>query len=469
MASPKRFAAIDLGASSGRVMVGSFGNGTLEVTEAARFKNGPVMLGDGLHWPVLTLFSEALHGVGAATLDAPIEGIAVDSWAVDYGLLRDGSLLTVPYSYRDARTERGLELVDAVISQPELYARCGLQRMPFTTINQLSVDRERGMLQLADGMLMLPDLFNYWMTGRAAIERTNATTTGMLTLDEQWDLELLGMLGIDPSLLPPMVDSGTAIGSLLPEVKQHYGVRGDPQVYAVGSHDTASAVVAAPLTDDAAYISSGTWSLVGIETPAPIANAEAERANFTNEGGVDGLNRFMKNVMGMWLLSESKRTWEAEGETIELTALLGAAAEYDVEVPVFDPTDDLFYPPGNMPARIREWFVARDIRPPEGKVAITRCILESLAEAYAQVLDDMSRISGRTIRQVNVVGGGSQNSLLCQLTAKRTGVPVYAGPVEASAIGNLLVQARTAGVLQGSLADLRELVSQVYRPRRFDP
>ncbi|GAB2548518.1 rhamnulokinase family protein [Leucobacter ruminantium] len=465
----QRFAAIDLGASSGRVMVGRVGPEELELTEAARFPNRPVMVNDGLHWSVLTLFSEALEAIAAASHEAEISGIAVDSWAVDYGLLRQGSLLSVPYSYRDSRTERGLELVDAVISQPELYARCGLQRMPFTTINQLSVDRERGMLELADTMLMLPDLFNYWMTGRQAIERTNATTTGMMRLDGSWDLELLEMLGIEPSLLPPLIDSGTVVGPLLPGVREHFGVHGDPQVYAVGSHDTASAVVAAPLASGAAFISSGTWSLVGVETAHPITCADAERANFTNEGGVDGRNRFMKNVMGMWLLSESKRAWEAEGEGIELTELLRAAAEHDAEVPVFDATDEIFYAPADMPAAIRGWFAARGIRPPEGKAAITRCILESLADAYARAIADIERISGQRITQVNVVGGGSRNSLLCRLTARRTGVPVYAGPVEASAIGNLLVQARAAGVLSGSLADLRDLVSRVYKPQRYDP
>ena len=469
MTSPTRFAAIDLGASSGRVMIGEVAPDELRVTEAARFANRPVMLGDGLHWSVLSLFSAALDGIAAATQEAPVMGIAVDSWAVDYGLLRRGSLLSVPYSYRDSRTERGLELVDAVISQPELYARCGLQRMPFTTINQLSVDRERGMLELADSMLLLPDLFNYWMTGRAAIERTNASTTGMLALDDSWDIELMGMLGIDPGILPRLVEPGTTIGPLLPQLRDHHGVHGDPQVFTVGSHDTASAVVAAPLAEGAAYISSGTWSLVGIETPEPIASGEAERANFTNEGGVDGRNRFMKNVMGMWLLSESKRTWEADGSSVELPELLSSAASYDREVPIFDPTDDVFYAPGDMPTRIHRWFDERGIEPPEGRVAVTRCILESLAEAYAKTLQDIERIAGMKVTQVNVVGGGSQNSLLCQLTARRTGVPVFAGPIEASAIGNLLVQARAAGVLAGTLEDLRELVSQVYRPKRYDP
>lgn len=464
-----RFAAIDLGATSGRVMIGEVGEGSLRLHEAARFANRPVPLHDGLHWSVLALYNDALAGVAAASQEGPLAGVGVDSWAVDYALLRAGSMLSVPFSYRDARTERGLELIDGLISQPDLFARCGLQRMPFTTVNQLAVDRETGLLQLADRILLLPDLFSYWLTGRMVAERTNASTTGLLALDDTWDADLMGMLGITPSLVADLVEPGTRLGAVSEATREHFGIAGALDVFAVASHDTASAVAATPLVDGAAYISSGTWSLVGIETPAPIATPEAAAANFTNEGGVDGRNRFLKNVMGMWLLSESLRTWQAEGASHSLESLLAEAADYDAEVPIFDTTDDVFYAPGDMPSRIAAWFDERGIRPPSTPVAYTRSILESLAAEYAHTLEDASRISGQKITQINIVGGGSRNTLLSQLTARRTGLPVYAGPVEATALGNVLMQARGGGVLSGDLATLRELVALTHPPQRFAP
>ncbi|GEK79235.1 rhamnulokinase [Agrococcus baldri] len=463
-------AAIDLGATSGRVVRAEVSRTSLRLDEIARFENRPVRVGDGLHWSVLGLYDQAMQGVATASRGGALASVAVDSWAVDYGLLRLGSLLGIPFSYRDDRTMRGLELVDAVIPQPELYARCGLQRMPFTTINQLAVDRERGLLEVADGLLMLPDLFGYWMTGRMVAEATNASTTGLLRLDGTWDAELMARFGIPVSLMAELVEPGTRIGPVDETARTHFGIEGAPDVLAVGSHDTASAVVGVPMGPDAAYISSGTWSLVGIETAAPIATGEALDAQFTNEGGVDGRNRFLKNVMGLWILSESMRTWEAAGERVGLPELLDAAARVDWAVPVFDPVDDTFYPPGNMPARIERWFGERGQRAPRGRAEVVRCILESLAEGYAVTLRDAARISGQRIERVHVVGGGSRNALLCQLTADRTGLPVVAGPVEATAIGNVLVQARTLGAAPDTLEELRELVRAThelieYRPR----
>ncbi len=462
-------AAIDLGATSGRVLRAEVGRDTLRLDEVARFENRPVRIGDGLHWSVLGLYDAALHGVAAASRDAALASVAVDSWAVDYGLLRRGSLLGIPFSYRDDRTAHGLELVDAVIAQPELYARCGLQRMPFTTINQLMVDRERGLLEVADRLLMLPDLFGYWMTGRMVTERTNASTTGLMRLDGAWDVELMERLGIPPSLLAELVHPGESIGPIDAVTRAHFGIEGAPDVLAIGSHDTASAVVAVPMEAGGAYISSGTWSLVGIETPAPIATPEALAASFTNEGGVDGRTRFLKNVMGLWILSEAVRTWQAAGERLGLPELLEAAAAVDWRVPVFDPTDAIFYPPGDMPERIRAWFEDRGERAPRGRAEVVRSILESLAEGYAVTLRDAARISGQPIERVHIVGGGSRNALLCQLTANRTGLPVVAGPVEATAIGNVLVQARALGAAPESLEELRALVRatqslQEYRP-----
>lgn len=465
-------AAIDLGATSGRVVRAEVGRDTLQLDEIARFENRPVRIGDGLHWSVLGLYDGAMRGVATASRDVSLASVAVDSWAVDYALLRRGSLLGIPYSYRDDRTAHGLELVDAVIAQPELYVRCGLQRMPFTTINQLMVDREQGQLELADRLLMLPDLFAFWMTGRAVTERTNASTTGLLHLDGTWDLELMRMLGISASLLAELVDPGTTIGPIDAVARSHFRIEGTPHVLAVGSHDTASAVVAVPMEPGGAYISSGTWSLVGVETASPIATREALDASFTNEGGVDGRTRFLKNVMGLWILTEAVRTWECDGDgdRVALPELLDAAAAVGRRLPVFDPTHTVFYPPGDMPERIRMWFEERGERPPQGRAEVVRCILESLAESYAVTLRDAERISGQRIRRVHVVGGGSRNVLLCQLTADRTGLPVVAGPVEASAIGNVLVQGRALGAAPESLEELRALVRATqplveYTPR----
>ncbi|WP_413317369.1 rhamnulokinase family protein [Agrococcus sp. 1P02AA] len=463
-------AAIDLGATSGRVVRAEVDRTSLRLTEIARFENRPVRVGDGLHWSVLALYDQAMQGVAAASRLGPLASVAVDSWAVDYGLLRRGRLLGIPHSYRDDRTARGLELVDRVIAQPDLYRRCGLQRMPFTTINQLAVDGERGLLEAADRLLMLPDLFGYWMTGEMVMEATNASTTGLMRLGGEWDAELMARFGIPVSLMAPVVEPGTRIGPIDEVARAHFGIQGTPDVLAVGSHDTASAVVGVPMSAGGAYISSGTWSLVGIETSAPIATEEALEAKFTNEGGVDGRTRFLKNLMGLWILSETMRTWEAAGERLSLPALLDAASRVDWRVPVFDPTDEAFYPPGDMPARIASWFEERGQRPPRGHAEVVRCILESLAEGYAVTLRDAERISGQRIERVHVVGGGSRNALLCQLTADRSGLPVLAGPVEASAIGNVLVQARTLGAAPETLEELRELVRAThelveYRPR----
>ena len=303
-------------------------------------------------------------------------------------------------------------------------------------------------------------------------ERTNASTTGLLRLDGAWDLELMERMGVPPSLLAELVDPGAVIGPIDAVTRAHFGVEGAPDVLAIGSHDTASAVVAVPMEAGGAYISSGTWSLVGVETTAPIATREALEASFTNEGGVDGRTRFLKNVMGLWILSEAVRTWQAAGERMGLPELLEAAAAVDWRVPVFDPTDAVFYPPGDMPDRIRAWFEDRGQRPPRGRAEVVRSILESLAEGYAVTLRDATRISGQPIDRVHIVGGGSRNALLCQLTANRTGLPVVAGPVEASAIGNVLVQARALGEAPASLEELRALVRatqslQEYRPHRF--
>ncbi|WP_242494956.1 rhamnulokinase [Nocardioides zhouii] len=459
-------AAVDLGASSGRVMLGEVGHDHLRLRAAARFANGPVPAEDGLHWDVSALHRHALDGLRAAAAAAlgGLVSVGIDSWAVDYGLLRDGRLLAEPFHYRDERRgEAGPRLVHERVPPAELYARTGLQHLPFNTLYQLEADTR---LAEADRVLLVPDLLAYWLTGAEVAERTNASTTGLLSVTSgQWDDELIERLGLPPALLADLVDPGATIGTLLPEVGAAVGAPG-LRVVAVGSHDTASAVVGVPLAgDDAAYISLGTWGLVGLELDAPVLTEAARAANFTHEGGVDGTIRFLTNVMGTWLLSETLRTWDRD----DLRALLEAAADVTGPVTVFDVQDPRFVAPGDMPARIASWCAEHDVAAPADAASLVRSIVESLAAAYAEALQTAATLAGRPVRQVHVVGGGSQNTLLCQALADRTGLPVVAGPVEATALGNVLVQGRAAGAVTGGLAEMRELVRRTQDLRRHEP
>ncbi|ARC57850.1 Rhamnulokinase [Frondihabitans sp. 762G35] len=475
-------AAVDLGATSGRVVVGHVGRDELRLQHVARFPNRPVAVPEedgrlGLHWDLLGLWTAIGDGLGEAVRAAPaLASIGIDSWAVDYGLLRSGRLVGMPYHYRDERTALGVRAAQESLSAKEAYRRTGLAHLPFNTLFQLVADREAGTLGLADRALLVPDLLGRWLTGVDATERTNASTTGLLSaVTRDWDPVLFERLGLPTSLFAPLVDPGTTIGGLLPELGRRIGVARAVPVTTVGSHDTASAVVGVPLVDEgSAYISSGTWSLVGVELDAPIVTEDARAANFTNEGGVDGRVRFLKNISGLWLLSESMRFWDDaatndSARSSDLASLLAAAAEVAGPVAVFDAADDRFTPPGDIPGRIREWCVEHSVRPPETRAEVVRSILESLAAAYASTLDTAERLSGRRITTVHVVGGGSLNELLCRLTADRSGRTVLAGPVEATAIGNVLVQARAAGLVRGSLESLRALVRAAHPPVVYEP
>ncbi|MEQ6897812.1 rhamnulokinase family protein [Microbacterium sp. KR10-403] len=463
-------AAIDLGATSGRVIVGRVGPDTLEARQVARFANTPVPLGDGLHWDVLALYSAALDGLREAVGTAPdIASIGVDSWAVDYALLRDGRLLGAPFHYRDERGERGVSAVHERMPHAELFARNGLQFLPFTTMYQFAAE-DPAVLEVADTALLIPDLIGFWLTGRAVAERTNASTTGLLHGDA-WDDGLIDALGLPGGILPPLVSPGERIGMLRPGVAASLGARPDLPVTAVGSHDTASAVVAVPMdAEHAAYISCGTWGLVGVEVPRPVLSEAALAANFTNEGGVDGRVRLLHNVMGLWVLTETVRGWDRTGTAIDLSTLLAEAAVVDpATVPVFDIEDARFLPPGDMPARIDAWCAEHALRPPRTRPEYARAIVESLAQAFTETVDAAARVSGVDVRTIHIVGGGALNELLCQRVADRSGLAVLAGPVEATALGNLLVQARAAGFVTGSLEALRDLVARTHAPRRYMP
>jgi rhamnulokinase len=406
--------------------------------------------------------------------------VGIDSWAVDYGLLRQGRLLGAPYHYRDERRcADGVARVHDTITPEELYGRTGLQHLPFNTIYQLAA--EGGLLSVADRFLLIPDLLAYWLTGAGAAERTNASTTGLLgAATRSWDTELASRAGIPAGLLPPLIDPGTVVGSTVPSVSGEVGR--SLRVTAVGSHDTASAVVAVPNPGrDFACISCGTWGLAGLELDQPVLTEDAREANFTNEGGVDGRVRFLRNVMGLWLLSESIRTWDRQAtssqRSSELERLLDAAAQIPGPIPVFDGDDPRFLAPGDIPARIDAWFAEHDgspgdgrgARPPRTKPEYVRSIVESLARAFAGTVADAARLAGHPVSVIHLVGGGAQNALLCQATADRSGLPVLAGPVEATAIGNILVQARAQGAITGGLEELRSLVSATFSPVRYNP
>jgi rhamnulokinase len=464
-------AAIDLGATSGRVIVGRFENGRIGMETVGRFPNTPVRTPSGLHWDLMGLHRGALDGLTRAfRADPGIASIGVDSWAVDYALMRGDRMLGVPFHYRDDRTAAGVEAVHAVAPFAELYRRNGLQFLPFNSLYQLAAEGD--LLHLADGLLLVPDLFGWMLTGARVAERTNASTTGLLDVrSREWDAELAERLGVPVGILPRLVDPGAEIGRLLPHVASEIGAPEAVPVVAVGSHDTASAVVAVPMeAARAAYISCGTWGLVGVETEQPVLTDAAREANFTNEGGVDGRVRFLHNVMGLWLLSETVRTWEAEsGRGIDLPDLLKQAAHVPAPEAVFDANDPVFLAPGDMPGRIADWLRARGLPVPQSRAEFARVIVESLADAFAQAVHTAAELSGVPVETIHVVGGGALNTLLCRRLADRSGLPVLAGPVEATAIGNLLVQARAAGLVTGDLEALRAAVAAAFEPVRYEP
>lgn len=465
-----RVAAVDLGASSGRVMAGLIGPGKLDLTEVHRFWNGPVRLGDRLHWDVLHLYREQLTGLAAA---GPVDSVGIDSWAVDYGLLdRDGRLLGNPVHYRDGRTDGVAAEVLHRIPADRLFAITGLQQLPFNTIYQLAAET---LLDRADKLLLIPDLLGYWLTGRIGAERTNASTTQLYDVTSRaWSPEIARHLGVPAGLLPQLREPGEVIGPLLPSVAADAGLDRGLTVIAVGSHDTASSVVAVPAESGArfGYISSGTWSLAGLELDAPVLTEAARQANFTNETGLDGTTRFLRNVMGLWLLQECLRSWRSAGtdrSKAALDSLLSAARQEPAFRALVDPDDPTFLAPGNMPERIAEYCERTGRQPPRTPPAVVRCVLESLAVAYRRTLRQAQELSGQDLEVIHIIGGGSQNDLLCQLTADACGLPVLAGPVEASALGNILVQARTLGEPLPDLAAMRTLVRATHQLRRYHP
>jgi rhamnulokinase len=466
-------AAVDLGASSGRVMAARVGGGRLELREVNRFANRPVRVGATLHWDVLSLYAGVLDGLRVAGREhGRLDGVGIDSWAVDVGLLDDdGALLGNPVHYRDARHATAVPSVHAAVPPAELYRVTGLQHLPFNTVFQLAARRGTAQLAAARRALLVPDLLAYWLTGAVGAEVTNASTTGLLDVTtRQWAEELIDRLELSRDLFPPLRQPGERLGELTPDVLAETGLAGPLPVTAVGSHDTASAVVGVPAGDERfAYVSCGTWSLVGVELDAPVLTEPSRVAGFTNELGVDGTVRYLRNVMGLWLLQQTLRTWSAAGLPADLPELLSAAAAVPAFTAVVDPDDARFLPPGDMPARIAARCAETGQTPPQSQAETVRCILDSLALAYRRTVRRAVELSGRDVDVVHLVGGGARNELLCQLTADACALPVLAGPVEAAALGNVLVQARAGGALGGGLAELRALLRATQQVRTYRP
>jgi rhamnulokinase len=464
--------AVDLGAQSGRVAVGHLDGERLAVSEVHRFENVPVTAHGILHWDVLRLFGDVVAGLRAAGQEGPVDSVGVDSWAVDFGLLdRHGRLLGNPVHYRDRRRAAAHEDVLALVPGRELYERTGIQILPINTLNELAAlaAEHDPALEAAETLLLIPDLMHYWLGGRPVAERTNATTTQCFDPhDGRWAADLLGRLGLPARLFPQVVPPGTPLGPLDPGVVGHTGLAG-AAVIAPATHDTASAVAAVPFRDPrSVYISAGTWSLVGLELNAPLIDDRTFAANLTNEGGVAGTTRLLRNVTGLWLLHECRRAWALEERHLGFDELVALAGESPPLHSLIDPDDPRFASPGDMPGRIREFCAESGQPEPVEPGAVARCVLESLALGHAQAIRQLEEITGSTPPEVHVVGGGAQNDLLCRWTASAAGLPVLAGPVEAAAIGNLLVQALALGEL-ASIAQARELVHASFVPTVYEP
>lgn len=471
MSAAADFLAIDLGAESGRALSASFDGERVSLREAHRFPNVPVRVAGSLHWDVLRIFDEIKHALRKAAAGSErLESMGLDTWGVDFALLdRDGKLVSNPYHYRDARTDGVAGKAERRVSREEMYRATGIQFLPFNTVYQLLAMEGSPLLEAADGMVMIPDLFAYWLTGERACEYTVATTTGLHGLEEDgWSLDLIRKLGLPAGIFPEIIPPGTRLGTLMPEVADEARLPGLPFT-SVASHDTASAVVAVPAEgEDFAYISSGTWSLVGLETREPVVNEEARRWNFTNEGGFGGTNRFLKNVMGLWILQECRRQWATEGREYSYEQLARIAETADPSTSFVDPDHYSFLAPGGMPGRINDFLSSTGQRPMHEPGEVARCVLESLALKYRWVIEKAESASGRRATMIHVVGGGCRNELLCKLTAEATGRRVLAGPDEATGMGNALVQAYGLGYL-ASLREMRQVVRNSVELREYEP
>ncbi|MBV9443926.1 MAG: rhamnulokinase [Acidobacteriaceae bacterium] len=469
----RHYLALDLGAESGRAILSTLEGGKIELNELHRFPNTPVHLHTGTYWDTLRLFHEICEGIraGAKAVDE-LDGIAVDTWGVDFGLLgSDGELLHSPRHYRDSRNVGISQRVFETVPRSEVFRQTGIQIMEINSLYQLyALQRDSpDLVGIATKLLFMPDLFNYFLTGTYAAERTIASTSQMYNpVRKKFATDMLRKLGIPGGFFPELIDPGAELGPVLPAIADRCGLDHETSVFTTASHDTASAVAAVPATDSEnwCYISSGTWSLMGVELRAPVIDDSSLAANFTNEVGVDGSIRFLKNIAGLWLLQECRRAWAKAGEEYTYSELMERCAASPATQTILDL--DQFASPGDHPRRICEFCERTGQEVPQDPGAITRVILQSLAARYREVLESLESLTGRKIEVIHIVGGGSRNRILNQLAADYTGRRVIAGPAEATAAGNALVQAMGSGAVN-SLDEIRAVVRQSFELEEFVP
>ena len=475
MADVKRYIAVDLGAESGRVMLGTVSEDQVLLDEIHRFGNGPIEQDGSLRWDFHRLLNEIKAGIGKAAkaADNQVAGIGVDSWGVDFGLLdADGKLVENPYHYRDSRTNGMTEKAFELISKRDIYENTGLQFLPFNSVYQLLALRlsNPATLAKAKSLVFIADLFSYFLCGKVFAEYSLASTSQFMDMRTgTWSKEILDKLSLPMDIMPEIVESGTVLGPLTSEIAKEIGCEPIP-VIAIGSHDTASAVVAVPAVGDAdwAYLSSGTWSLMGIEVPKAIINDKTFAYDFTNEGGVENTIRLLKNIMGLWPIQECRRQWQREGTDLSYAEITAMAQKAEPFTRRIDVDDSGFLAPGDMPQRINTYLSETGQEPIDDKGQMIRTVLESLALKYRSVMEAMEDVAGKRIDVLHIVGGGIQNELLCQFTANALGKKVITGPVEATASGNILMQARAAGQIK-SLAEAREILRNSFELKEYEP
>lgn len=468
----KTVLAFDLGASSGRAILGNMEDGKITLREVHRFENNGVRVCGTLYWDILYLFDQIKRGITAAKLAGGFDSIGIDTWGVDFGLLgHDGQLLSNPVHYRDSRTDGIMEQAFEIMDKDTIYAHTGTQFMNFNTLFQLFYLQKNKpeLLEQADKLLFIPDLLAYFLTGEKKSEYTIASTSQMLNAQTgTWDAELLEKLGIPTHILCDIIQPGTQYGMLSEDICEELGVPSVP-VVAVGAHDTASAVASVPTqADDFVYISCGTWSLFGTELPSANLSPEGSALHYTNEGGVNSTIRYLTNIMGLWLIQESRRTWLKQGQTVSYNDLEKAALSAEPFQSYIDPDDGSFAPPGDMPRRVQAFCQKTGQAVPQSQGDIMRCIYQSLALKYRNSLERLQTLTGKTYASIHIVGGGTKDPLLCQMTADACGIPVLAGPIEATALGNVAVQLMAAGMLN-DVKHARQVISDSFDLKKYQP
>lgn len=466
--------AFDYGASSGRAILGKFDGEKISFDEVHRFSNDPVMVNGSFYWDILRLYHELKQGIIKCVKngDTDIKSMGIDTWGVDYGFLdKKGNLLANPFHYRDARTDGMIEEAGKIVPLKDIYSETGIQFAKFNTLFQLMADKKYNpeRLEAADKMLFIPDLLNYFLTGEKYSEFTIASTSSMYSFNNKgWATELMKKLGLPTHMLADIIDTGKKVGNIKLDVCEEVGLPSIP-VIAVAEHDTGSAVISVPAKGgNFAYLSSGTWSLLGTECQTPVINDTSFKLNYTNEGGINRSVRLLKNIMGLWIIQECKRYWDKKGEVLGFGELVQLAENEKPFLAFINVDDDAFYTPGNMPSKVAEFCKKTGQKVPETKGQIVRCVLESLALKYRSAVEGLQDISGSTIDVLHIVGGGCNNKMLCQFTANAIGRNVIAGPIEATAVGNLSSQLISMGEVK-NLDEARTLIGNSFPMDYYEP